>query len=225
MNNKIFAELQSLIMQSPQLLDDNSAMEQAVAVTFGVVVDVTADMNLISLTDTIDEAVLSNYFSTVWQPKTKKYKYSGLGIVDEIKALTPEHVLDLGCGYNEFKGKINNLIGVDAYNNRADINCHILDYNPTTKFDAVICLGSINFGTVDKIYNELKKAVSLTKTGGFLFFRANPGRQHDAPESQWIDFFDWNPSFILNVSNQLNCEVVALTEDGGNRLYFVLKAK
>ena len=75
------------------------------------------------------------------------------------------------------------------------------------------------------IYSELKKAISLTNTGGFLFFRVNPGKQHDALESQWIDFFDWNPTFILNAANQLNCEVIALSEDGGNRLYFVLKVK
>lgn len=224
MNTKIFNKLQELLMSSPQLIDDNNALRQAINVTFGVDIELS-NTDLISITDAIDDEVLCNYFTKVWQPKTKKYKYSGLAIIDEINNLKPRNVLDLGCGYNEFKGKIHNLVGVDAYNSRADINCHTLEYNPGNKFDAVICLGSINFGSVDKIYNELKKAVSLTNTGGFLFFRVNPGKQHDALESQWIDFFDWNPTFILNASNQLNCEVIALSEDGGNRLYFVLRTK
>ena len=38
--------------------------------------------------------------------KTKKYKYSGLAIIDEVNNLKSKKVLDLGCGYNEFKGKI-----------------------------------------------------------------------------------------------------------------------
>ena len=224
MNTKIFNKLQELLMSSPQLIDDNNALRQAINVTFGVDIELS-NTDLISITDAIDDEVLCNYFTKVWQPKTKKYKYSGLAIIDEINNLKPRNVLDLGCGYNEFKGKIHNLVGVDAYNSRADINCHTLEYNPGNKFDAVVCLGSINFGSVDKIYNELKKAVSLTNTGGFLFFRVNPGKQHDALESQWIDFFDWNPAFILNAANQLNCEVIALSEDGGNRLYFVLRTK
>jgi hypothetical protein len=29
-----------------------------------------------------------------------------------------ESVLDVGCGYNEFKGKINNLTGLDPYNKK-----------------------------------------------------------------------------------------------------------
>ncbi len=224
MNTKIFNKLQELLVSSPQLIDDNNALRQAINVTFGVDIELS-NTDLVSITDAIDDEVLCNYFSKVWQPKTKKYKYSGLAIIDEINNLKPRSVLDLGCGYNEFKGKIHNLVGIDAYNSRADINCHILEYNPGNKFDAVICLGSINFGSVDKIYSELKKAISLTNTGGFLFFRVNPGKQHDALESQWIDFFDWNPTFILNAANQLNCEVIALSEDGGNRLYFVLKVK
>lgn len=224
MNTKILHKLQELLASSPQLIDDVKSLTQAISVTFGVDVELD-DTDIVSLTNTIDDEVLRNYFSKVWQPKTKKYKYSGLAIVDEINNLKPQRVLDFGCGYNEFKGKIDNLVGVDAYNPKADINSSILEYETSDKYDAVICLGSINFGSVDKIYNELKKAVSLTNTGGFLFFRVNPGKQHDALESQWIDFFDWNPTFILNASNQLNCEVIALSEDGGNRLYFVLRTK
>lgn len=222
MNTKILHKLQELLASSPQLIDDVNSLTQAISVTFGVDVELD-DTDIVSLTNTIDDEVLRNYFSKVWQPKTKKYKYSGLAIVDEINNLKPQRVLDFGCGYNEFKGKIDNLVGVDAYNPKADINSSILEYETSDKYDAVICLGSINFGTVDKIYNELKKAVSLTNTGGLIFLRVNPGRQHDAPEAQWIDFFNWDSTFILNAANQLDCEISKLKEDGGNRLYLVLK--
>ena len=54
-------------------------------------VDVT---NIVDLTNTIDYNVLKKYFTTVWQPITKKYKYSGLSIVDEVNNLKPLRVLE-----------------------------------------------------------------------------------------------------------------------------------
>jgi len=223
MNTKIHNELQHIIKTSPQLLCNNSALRQIINGVFNVnIPDATSDdINL--LVDQIDDAVLANYFSTVWQPETKKYKYSGLSIIDEVNALNPDAVLDLGCGYNEFKGKIKNLTGVDPYNDRADFKISTLDFTSDIKYDVTICLGSINFGSTDKIFAELEKAVSLTKGGGLLIFRVNPGVQHIAKESEWIDFYDWNPNFIMNVASSLNCNVLQLRQDSNNRYYFVLE--
>jgi hypothetical protein len=106
-----------------------------------------------------------------------------------------------------------------------------LDYQTDIKYDVTICLGSINFGSTDKIIKELQKAVSLTKQGGLLIFRANPGIQHKAFESQWIDFFDWDTTFIMNVASALNCTVIKLQRDipknaiNGGRVYFALQKK
>ena len=213
---------------SPQLMRDTDLLRKAINGTFGVDINISSFDNLATLTEIIDHEVLKNYFSKVWQPQTKKYKYSGLSIIDEVNNLQPKKVLDLGCGYNEFKGKINNLIGIDPYNERADVQVGILDYNAQTNFDIIICLGSINFGTVDKIYTELEHAVSLTKQNGLLYFRANPGTQHEAPEAKWIDFFEWTSEFIINSADKLGCELVTLNQDmgeRGSRYYFVLKKK
>ena len=215
-----------MFQASPQLMKDDVLLNQAVNGTFGVDIKDITFTNIVDLTNTIDYNVLKKYFTTVWQPITKKYKYSGLSIVDEVNNLKPLRVLDLGCGYNEFKGKINNLIGVDPYNNKADIQSSILDYKSQEQFDVVISLGSINFGTVDKIYAELENAVNLTKPNGLLYFRVNPGTQHQAPEAQWIQFFNWTSEFIINCSQQLNCDILDLKQevnDRGTRYYFVLK--
>ena len=213
---------------SPQLMRDSDLLRKAINGTFGVDINIGSFNNLANLTEIIDHEVLKNYFSKVWQPQTKKYKYSGLAIIDEVNNLQPKKVLDLGCGYNEFKGKINNLIGIDPYNERADVQVGILDYNAQNNFDVIICLGSINFGTVDKIYTELEHAVSLTKQNGLLYFRANPGTQHEAPEAKWIDFFEWTSEFIINSADRLGCELVTLNQDmgeRGSRYYFILKKK
>ena len=228
MNSKIIAELNNLLMASPQLMRDNALLSQAINGTFGVSIKANnlyhKDIN--DLAAIIDHAVLENYFSKVWQPQTKKYKYSGLSIIDEVNKLSPRSVLDLGCGYNEFSGKISNLTGVDPYNTKADVQSSILEYRSVDPFDVVICLGSINFGSVDKVYSELEHAVKLTAPNGLLYFRANPGTQHKAPEAKWIEFFNWNSQFIINSASTLNCSIVDLRqEDGerGSRYYFVLR--
>ena len=215
-----------MFQASPQLMKDDVLLNQAVNGTFGVDIKDITFTNIVDLTNTIDYNVLKKYFTTVWQPITKKYKYSGLSIVDEVNNLKPLRVLDLGCGYNEFKGKIDNLIGIDPYNNKADIQSSILDYKSQEQFDVVISLGSINFGTVDKVYLELENAVSLTKQDGLLYFRVNPGEQHKAPEAQWIEFFNWTNEFIINSASVLNCSILTLEQEvneRGVRYYFVLR--
>jgi len=228
MNTKIFNKLNQMVKDSPQLLLDVDALQQAINGEFCIDISVQ-DTNITTLVHAVNEEVMTQYFSKVWQPETKKYKYSGLSIIDEVNALSPDNVLDVGCGYNEFKGKIQNLTGIDPYNTRADKMVHTLDYETDIQYDVTICLGSINFGSADKIVRELQKVVKLTKKGGLLIFRANPGIQHGAFESQWIDFFDWNITFIMNVAQALNCTVKQLRRDmpknalNGGRLYFVLE--
>lgn len=217
MNKKIQAEVERLFHSNPCLLFDDKKLRQIVAVVFDVTLPDTWQNNIV---DVIDNLVLEKYFSKVWQPKTKKYKYSGLDIIDRINEEEPNLVVDLGCGYNEFKGKIKNLQGVDPYNHRADVKCGLLDYY-AQDVDCVICFGSINFGNTEKIIAEVGHALAMTRTGGKLFFRVNPGIQHDAPEARWIDFFNWSPGFVIRLADQFNVEVKAMSQDN-DRLYFEL---
>ena len=223
MNIKILNKLENIFHTTPSLILDKNKLIHAIQSTFNVYLTDVEYNNIGELVDRIDNLVLSNYFGSVWQPQTKKFKYSGLKLIDEINSLHPKTVLDLGCGYNEFKGKINNLLGLDPYNNNADIKSTILDYNTNTKFDAVLCLGSINFGSTEKILAEINKAVDLTNKGGLLYFRVNPGHKHAAPESEWISFYNWTPSFIINVADLLNVDILDLRNDSNDRIYFVLK--
>ena len=223
MNFKILNKLDELLKSNPTLYTDRELFAQVINGTFDV--NLTGNCvsgNIQALADIIDMEVLHRYFSTVWQPETKKYKYSGLSIVDEVNSMNPESVIDVGCGYNEFRGKIQNLIGIDPYNERADIMTRIEEFEPDNEYDVAICLGSINFGSSDKIIKEMTKVVSMVKKGGKLYFRVNPGEQHDKLEAKWINFYDWDPVFISNIARTLNCEVETLRQDVGNRLYFVL---
>ena len=225
MNLKILHELDRILKNNPSLQANKHAYCQVVNGVFDIELKQIDDIEIHALAEQIDRAVLKNYFSKVWQPETKKFKYSGLAIIDEVNAMNPDNVIDIGCGYNEFKGKIKNLIGIDPYNDRADIDVHTLDYKPDIQFDVAICLGSINFGSSDKILNELENVVNMVKPGGMLYFRVNPGIQHDRPAAKWINFYDWDPVFISNSAQYLNCDVLILRQDDNNRFYFVLRKK
>ena len=225
MNLKILHELDRILKHNPSLQSNKHTLCQVVNGVFDIELKQIDNTEVHALAEQIDREVLSNYFSRVWQPETKKYKYSGLSIIDEVNAMNPDNVVDIGCGYNEFKGKISNLVGIDPYNDRADISVHTLEYKPDVEFDVAICLGSINFGSSDKILNELENVVNMVKSGGFLYFRVNPGIQHDKPAAKWINFYDWDPIFISNAAEHLNCNVLTLRQDEGDRFYFVLRKK
>ena len=153
MNRKIYDRLQALIKSCPQMMANPQALKTLVNSTFDVEIENTVYSSVLDLSYEVDKLTLERYFGKVWQPVTKKYKYSGLGIVDEINGFDDNlQVLDLGCGYNEFKGKINNLTGVDPYNKRADIKSDIMSYEPENLYDILISFGSINLEAQIKLY-------------------------------------------------------------------------
>ena len=226
MNHKILHKLEQMIHTSPQLLRNSRTLQQAIQGTFDIEIDNVEYTHIGELVDRIDDKVLDKYFRNVWQGEMSKYKYSGPALINEINMLKPRRVLDIGCGYHEFKGKIDNIVGIDPYNDAADLHVKLLDYHPEEKFDAMLALGSINFGSTDKIYAELEHAVSLCNPGAVMFFRANPGLPHDKSESNWIYFYPWDSNFIVNCAEQLGVEILDIrTDSHKNRLYFVWRVK
>ncbi len=210
MNIKIYEKLKQIWPCSDTLL----------STTFGMEIH-QAGMEIEQLTWHIEDLILHKYFSEIWQPKLKKFKFSGLRLIEEVNALNPRSVLDVGCGYNEFKGKIQNLIGLDPYNRHADLQIKIEDYTTTDKFDVILCLGSINFGSHDKIMKELTVCKNLLADGGKMFFRVNPGLDHEPPESKYINFYPWNVYQITQIAKQLDLAILDLRHDYNDRIYFV----
>ena len=216
MNKKIFNELHSYSNNDITKITQPYIME-----TFGV--DVKRCDSLEQYADIIDDACLNKYFSKYWQNDMKKWKYSGLALINEVNNLKPRAVLDVGCGYNEFKGRINNIIGIDPYNDNADLQVGTLDYKTDQKFDVILCLGSVNFGSRDKIIAEVERCEKLLADGGTMFFRVNPGLPHDKPEADWIEFYAWNVPFIIELSEKFNLKILDIRDDTNSRKYFVYK--
>ena len=216
MNKKIFARL---LAHSENDLD--KITQPYILETFGV--EVKRCETIEQYVEAIDDACLHKYFSKYWQNDMKKWKYSGVQLIDEVNALKPRAVLDVGCGYNEFKGRIDNLVGIDPYNDKADLQVSTLEYKTDTKYDVILCLGSVNFGDRDKIIAEVGRCVNLLAENGTMFFRVNPGVQHDKPEAHWIEFFAWNVPFIIEVAEIYNLKILDIRDDTNQRKYFVYK--
>ena len=117
---------------------------------------------------------LNKYFSKVWEPSPiGEWEYSGIQIIDKIKP--HETVIDVGCGYNLFKDKIKNLLGIDPANDEADIKISLEHFLPDDKYDVALCLGSINFGDVNRITNQIAKVISILNDTSRIYWRCNPG--------------------------------------------------
>ncbi len=174
----------------------------------GTVEDIVADLS---------ERYIHRFFAEIWKPRTNDYDYTGWELAEEVNKSNPQSVLDVGCGYHPFKGRINNLVGIDPYNNCADYMVDILDY--VGSHDVVIALGSINFNSRDEIEARFSKCVSVLKPGGRFYLRANPGIPHKT--GPYVDIFPWTFEVVKEFENKYNLHLETYKKDANDRLYFV----
>ena len=168
----------------------------------------------------LSERYILRFFSEIWKPRTNDYEHTGWELADEINKLNPGKVLDVGCGYHPFKGRIQNLVGIDPYNNQADYEVDILDYKVKPEsHDVVIALGSINFNSKDEIQARFAHCVDLLKTGGKFFLRANPGITHKT--GPYVEIFPWSFEVVNEFAEKYNLKLLEFKKDANDRLYFV----
>jgi Hypothetical methyltransferase len=176
----------------------------------------------------MQKKILQDFFSADhWQQSIERFPLSGFSLVDQVNALNPKVVVDVGCGFNPFKGKIKNLIGFDFSNRFADIVCDI-DDAPFAResVDVVLALGSINFGDRSQIIQQISTVMEWLRPNGKLFMRANPGE----PIGHGINVFPWSTDVVVEIGEatglRLNgCvreEHVTLTnEQKARRLFWI----
>jgi hypothetical protein len=161
---------------------------------------------------------LNKYFSTVWKSNLDQYKYSGWALIDKVHPY--ETVLDVGCGFNEFRQRMPNLLGIDPANNSADYKVSIEDYTPTNKFDVAFCLGSINFGSDVNIINQIKCVSTLLNPKARIYWRCNPGlHDHGNQECNDIDFYPWTIEKHIEFADLFEFNLVTACWDTNNRIY------
>lgn len=140
----------------------------------------------------------------------EKYPINGKTMVEEINNLDPALVIDLGCGLNQYKGVINNLVGVDVVGCREDITADITDlkeYFADHSVDVILALGSINFGDADLIRQQLQEVKRMLKVGGIAYFRANQN-DHDKDHKGDLHYYDWSQELVKQWSATIGFEIV-----------------
>ena len=172
------------------------------------------------IVDDLSERYILRFFSEIWKPRTGDYEHTGWELAEEVNKLNPKNVLDVGCGYHPFKGRIQNLIGIDPYNNCADYEVDILDYRVKPgSHDVIIALGSINFNSRDEIEARFAHCVNLLSVGGKFFLRANPGVTHKT--GPYVEIFDWTFEVVNEFAEKYNLKLETFKRDANERLYFV----
>ncbi len=175
---------------------------------------------VINITNDLSDRYTHRFFSEVWQPRTNDYDWSGWRVAEQINELNPQSVLDVGCGYHPFKNRIQNVVGIDPYNDAADYMVDILEYKVKPEsHDHIIALGSINFNSHNEIAERIQHCVSLLKTGGTMWMRVNPGIPHKT--GPYVDIFPWSFEVVNEFSEQFNLELMEFKKDRNERLYFV----
>jgi hypothetical protein len=160
---------------------------------------------------------LNKYFSTVWKSNIDRYQHSGWAIAEKIRS--NEQVLDVGCGFNEFKSRIVNLVGIDPANDRADYKVSIEEFNTTDRFDVALCLGSINFGDKLTIMNQIACVVNCLKPTARIYWRCNPGyADHGNEICKDIDFYPWSIEEHVKLSELFGFKLMTCCWDN-NRIY------
>jgi hypothetical protein len=175
---------------------------------------------LAEITEDFSQRYILRFFGEIWKPRTDEFTHSGWQLAEEVNKLNPISVLDVGCGYHPFKGRIQNLIGIDPYNNLADYQVDILEYKVKPEsHDVIIALGSINFNTKDEIEARFGHCVNLLTKDGRFFLRANPGIPHKT--GPYVEIFPWSFEIVNEFAEKFNLKLLEFKKDSNGRLYFV----
>lgn len=162
-----------------------------------------------------DQSFLNYYFANVWvgmRPNNKFgdfLKLTGYNLARQIRP--EEHVVDVGCGKNLFKGLIPKLTGIDPAFDEADYKVTIEEFKTNQQFDVAFVLGSINFGDENVIRKQIAKVLTILKPKARIYWRCHPGTsKHPFEESNNIDFFPWSFEKHEELSKDFNCKLVDL---------------
>lgn len=125
-----------------------------------------------------------------------------------------ERILDVGCGNNYFKDMFPNLIGIDPANDNAHIKTTLEEYTSSKPFDVALCLGSINFGTEEKIKAQLDKLHSLMDRNSRIYWRCNPGiKDHNNTDGDRVVFYPWTIKKLKEFAAYYHYDVIDVELD------------
>ncbi len=173
---------------------------------------------------------VEHYFKTYHSSNKNRWMSSRI----VLKKIAPDaKVLDFGCGGNIYKEDFKNLVGLDPYNDSADVVDYIDNYNPGYLFDAVLAMGSVNFISEERVLSDISKCLDLLKPRGHMYFRVAPALSEqgniNVKERAKVKWFQFTLSKILEFTNKFDVTLIDIQEDrqtvdrGALRYYFEWK--
>jgi|LWDU01.1.fsa_nt_gi menaquinone-dependent protoporphyrinogen IX oxidase len=135
-----------------------------------------------------------------------------------INSFKGTRILDVGCGDNIFKDIIHNIVGLDKFNETADILSDIETYDcPDNSFDGLLIHGSIQYGEWDEVLYNFDRVMKWTKSNSPVWFRY---RRTQAPRTlktyhrrdicnhRFFHNYQWTPENIEYVKTTYNLKEV-----------------
>ena len=158
---------------------------------------------IVAITEQFSGDYESSFERTLW------YEHSGFNLIEEINALNPKLVVDVGCGANLFKNKIKNLIGFDVRNYPdVDFNCAIEDMVIAPESaDVILALGSLQYTNREIIYKDISKIVSWLRPGGFFVVR-NKGFVSESQSEKSEYGYRWSREWFDQVSRDFGLTTI-----------------
>jgi len=166
----------------------------------------------------IDQSALNTHFREVWNNIEGVPGKVSPRVVDVVTALnsSPNLVIDVGCGHNQYKGVIPNLVGFDPveYNSNIDQICTLEDAKfDTESADIIMALGSINYGSFDYILSQYQKLDTWLKPGGYVVCRANVTPTNQIPHHRRnSQYYSMNENAIANIATAMNYDILNVNQ-------------
>ena len=164
------------------------------------------------------KATVKEYFGKHWTSRTSTYKYSNHSIAEKIKP--HERVIDIGCGFNEFKPIIENLVGIDIVNPKADVVVDLEHYETDELFDVAFCLGSIQYGDDDDMTRQIGKVANILKPSSRIYWRSNTGvRDHKNEMVKIVPYYPWTKQKHEQYAEKFGFTLDFIADDSHGRIY------
>jgi hypothetical protein len=163
----------------------------------------------------------------------KQFRRDMLTWFNSFNCSTP---IDIGCGANKFKGKIPNVIGLDMFNDNADILASI-ESNPfeSNSIDGAIIFGSIQFLSEEYTLSNFDIAMSWIQPNSPILFKCRSKSNLEFERNIKNDKYtnrakvirdrniEWTDEMFDYVIKKYNLEVVRSFENMKHRHFLFIK--
>jgi hypothetical protein len=186
-----------------------------------------------SLQDKIDKTYLPDINNPPGSPTNPDHRRTLFTLAKELNSMSPLLVIDVGCGFNQLKPHVKNLIGFDRLPYpTADLQADIetVHFEPESA-DAIVALGSLHFGNKVHTFNQLSIISKWLKVNGRLFMRCRTLASLASRKQGIADiFYIWNLADIIEAGKLYGLElytqpVVEFENQRNERLYWVWERK